>query len=84
MFRLPFQHGFSIQNKVQIECLGVMRDRHNFIGTEAGFRKIGWQIPYRVVPETVPPLAASLTIYTVFDFLTPRRILLHSDEFRHM
>ena len=36
------------------------------------------------MPKRVPPLAASLTIYTAFHVLTTPTKLLHGDEFTHM
>ena len=70
---------------MQIEWFSVVLECHNFIGPGAGFTRISKQVHYRVIPNRVPPIATSFTIYTdVFHELTPRTKLLHADEFRHI
>ena len=70
---------------MQIECFGIVNDCCNFIGPGAGFTKINEQIPYRIIPKSVPPPATSFTIYTnVVHELTLRTKLLHADEIRNM
>jgi hypothetical protein len=73
----------SVQDKVQVERLGVVRYRYDILHSGARFAQVCQQIADGVYPKGVLSLSATLAIIGLH-VLALRRKLLQADKIRNV